>query len=836
MSILQDQRFTSLDITMQRIIEPYIIEIHKKLDEVIVSQNSAPWTIWQAGGHKCICSDDYLTAELDRRIQSTILHSLQFPTMTHRQLEIAEAHQRTFSWLFHQSNEDEPCCNTSKYDGRPWSNFVQWLRTGSGVYWINGKPGSGKSTLMRFISENPETQSHLEFWSQNAEIQVLPFYFWNSGSELQRSQSGLLRSVLFDILHYRPELTCLLLPEQWAKVDRSQSQYCHAARCPEGSGKPKIPEWNFHLRDLERAFLGLSNLATDQFKLCFIIDGLDEYEGDGEQLAELFKQITKSPFIKVCLSSRPWMEFEEAFQDSPGLRLQDLTYEDIQFYVRDNLQTNQKMQKLNKSNPSGAALLIKGIVMKANGVFLWVRLATRSLLAGLRNQDSIADLQNRLDELPSDLNLLYDHIIARINPLYIEQASRIFQIYDAISTLGLKPSILELELAVSASRFEAISSPAKVMIEQEIEDRCEKMTAHLKSRCVDLLEIHDHWDANWESVDDDVESSEIVYHGNQRSTKLETRLRATWKVSYLHRSVKDYLRSDRIRAQFQRYTSSLKGFDPNLSLLESYVINLKYSLRSFYVTDGDSKDQQIRKISTDVFRITSRLDHERQKYPALLRGFYQLTCHWLNESDSNIEVHTLPSLAGWRSKFLSMASYFGLWEYVEADLQQHKTLPAAHNSVSLLRYALYVGVPRQLQLSESMHVLDPNMVRVLLQAGADLNQYCEFGQSVWKAFLDQMVVRREIIFHDEKIWKNYAHILQEILSFSPRTGRCSLRISNGDFIFLESFSNVSFSKIPPEEAAALRTSLELRRSKTPSKREQEITQDLLPIPKRQQRS
>jgi hypothetical protein len=41
------------------------------------------------------------------------------------------------------------------------------------------------------------------------------------------------------------------------------------------------------------------------FKVCLLIDGLDEFEGDHEELAWLVKEITKSHNVKVCLSSRP---------------------------------------------------------------------------------------------------------------------------------------------------------------------------------------------------------------------------------------------------------------------------------------------------------------------------------------------------------------------------------------------------------------------------------------------------------------------------------------------------------------------------------------------------
>jgi hypothetical protein len=55
-------------------------------------------------------------------------------------------------------------------------------------------------------------------------------------------------------------------------------------------------------------------------------------------------------------------------------------------------------------------------------------------------------------------------------------------------------------------------------------------------------------------------------------------IRAAAKVSYLHRTVRDYLKKDSVRAKLEvKAQTSLESefFDPNVSLLMSYLINLK---------------------------------------------------------------------------------------------------------------------------------------------------------------------------------------------------------------------------------------------------------------------
>jgi hypothetical protein len=109
----------------------------------------------------------------------------------------------------------------------------------------------------------------------------------------------------------------------------------------------------------------LEIVSVDRFKLCLFIDGLDEYEGDSEAVLGLFDRLSRSSHIKVCLSSRPWLVFEESLGHHPGLRLQDLTYNDIRTFVQDKLDANPKMLQLIKSNPLEGVEFSKAIVAKA---------------------------------------------------------------------------------------------------------------------------------------------------------------------------------------------------------------------------------------------------------------------------------------------------------------------------------------------------------------------------------------------------------------------------------------------------------------------------------------
>lgn len=171
-------------------------------------------------------------------VQAQLLKSLRFSSISERLEAIDEAHSQTFQWIF-QSPE-----NSSQYaEGRRWDDFPEWLEQKNGLYWVNGKAGSGKSTLMKYAFNNPKTKTYLNTWAGTSKSCVVAFYFWNSGTDQQRSQSGLFRSLLYDTLRQAPELIPVILPAEWAREYSTKclhsshvSAYCQTT--PVGDSTP----------------------------------------------------------------------------------------------------------------------------------------------------------------------------------------------------------------------------------------------------------------------------------------------------------------------------------------------------------------------------------------------------------------------------------------------------------------------------------------------------------------------------------------------------------------------------------------------------------------------
>lgn len=166
-------------------------------------------------------------------------------------------------------------------------------------------------------------------------------------------------------------------------------------------------------------------------KLCLFIDGLDEYEGNDEDIASLFGKTLMSHNVKICCSSRPHQVFADAFASRPGLRLQDLTIPDMKKYVHDRLERHSRMQQLFKDEPVPSRKLIDEIGTAASGVFLWVRLVVSSLLNGLGAHDDILFLRKRLEEYPKELDEFFHQMIFKVDKVYQQERARLFQLVGA---------------------------------------------------------------------------------------------------------------------------------------------------------------------------------------------------------------------------------------------------------------------------------------------------------------------------------------------------------------------------------------------------------------------
>jgi hypothetical protein len=662
-SVQQTERFSSLDDKSQKIISA-LLDLQNSLPNDLQDQRKAVAQMldrldWAASSfnRSVSATGESLPGEVspllesskitnsDRRtptqvseddlmvkkeVEASILETLRLSTRTDRLEEVSEAHQSTFKRIF------EPL------EGKTWSSFTSWLTFGDGIYWINGKAGSGKSALMRYIYGHPKTQQELSEWAAPTGLSMAGFFFCNGGTKEQRSQLGLLRALLFEVLDSSPDLIPVVLPWVWA---RRYSQALDPLT-------PQPPEKKLSLSNLMQAFTVLVQQTKVSLKLCLFIDGLDEYEGELEKIVTIFEGLSRSPNVKICVSSQPLLVFDDAFSKFSGLKLRDLTLKDIKNYVNAELATSKRYQQLAADDPMSAAALEQEIVASADGVFLWVRLVVESLLSSFGNGNDLRDLQSRFRMLPTDLEKLYHYLLMnKIDPVYMDDASKMFKIMRAASDSEL--SILAFALTDECYFEKAKNGPLRPWKEEEISSACQKMKDRMKARCAGLIEVS----------------------GTVAETLYDSTSKANGKVQYLHRTVKDFLEKPEISRLIASHVGKLQ-FDANISLLQSLLIQLK-------IIPKHNEIAKFWNLAREAMQYASVADLSTDSHMTLV-----------DELGRTIKAHRKISTnfypEKWSESFLAVAVQYNLWAYVEKQLSSQELLKQGVTVRTLLAYALAV--------------------------------------------------------------------------------------------------------------------------------------------------
>lgn len=491
----------------------------------------------------CLNQVKNLQRELPQTRERNILQWLNFRPMAWRYEEVPSAYRRTFQWIFQSSTG-------------VWDDFVAYL-SGTDVvapYFINGKAGSGKSTLMKFIVSNSKTREALARWAGPADFLVVNFFFWNLGTTLQRSNVGMLRALIHAVLKKHPELIPAVFPslyQNWKSSDAND--------------EPSYIE-------VKKAFEILIEKSSKFLKLCIFIDGLDEFEGDHREMSRFLRSLA-SDHVKFVISSRPISSCLNAFKGCPTLRLQDLTMNDMEIFVNGELCSHESMIKLARRFPVETNNLVTEIREKASGVFLWVKLVVSLLVDGLEAGDDIIDLQNTLRSLPPDLRDLYRRMMAQMEPKYQIQAAELFQLFHVWnSTIVNKPLRTIVLCFAMQSQAETFNRTVGRLELETFRWHCQNTEARIRSRCCGLLEVSQKHGLVPASPATGLQNSYADF--NQICDSV---------VRYLHRSVGEFLVSVDVWDEICGMTKSL-GFNPALSLASGCLLMMKIA-RGFYDQD-----------------------------------------------------------------------------------------------------------------------------------------------------------------------------------------------------------------------------------------------------------
>ena len=298
---------------------------------------------------------------LDRR--KVLMSSLSFTQMNSRRVTIPDAQPSTCEWFLNHFY------------------YVEWTESKNvhqhhGLLWIKGKPGVGKSTLIKFAHKQADKKiSELEI--------ITSFYFNAAGDELERSARGLYRALLLQLLKLAPHL-------QWVLDDVESPVVLQSS-----------PQWTTHQL---RGLLSDAIARLGKMKLICFIDGLDECDkGQAQDVVDFFEGLGLSSLdteICVCFASRHHSAIDIRYGYQLVLEDEAGHSADLAKYVRHCLRAGK-----GKDVEDARAQVVE----KANGVFIWAVLVVSILNAEFKKGRLFA-VKQRLKQLPPEMSDLFEEI------------------------------------------------------------------------------------------------------------------------------------------------------------------------------------------------------------------------------------------------------------------------------------------------------------------------------------------------------------------------------------------------------------------------------------------
>jgi hypothetical protein len=104
---------------------------------------------------------------------------------------------------------------------------------------------------------------------------------------MQKSRTGLMQSLLYQVLRSAPQLIPSVCRER--------------------------PREAWELDELVATFDRIASDTKLASKFCFFIDGLDEYDGNESEVLPMLQVLSANPHIKICASSRPGRMYESLY-------------------------------------------------------------------------------------------------------------------------------------------------------------------------------------------------------------------------------------------------------------------------------------------------------------------------------------------------------------------------------------------------------------------------------------------------------------------------------------------------------------------------------------------
>jgi len=323
------------------------------------------------------------------KIAKAFLNSLSFPEMGSRRNNIQRALDETCNWL--QS--------TPQY--MDWINGTNADKF-HGLLWIKGKPGSGKSTLMK------DAVRRAELRYKGTSATTAAFFFNARGAgQLEKTPLGLYRSLLYQVL-----LQDVLALSHLSLMFERKVMFQHAVA--------------WHQEELQD-FLCTVFATSKSRPAVLFVDAMDECDdSEVRDLVRFFKNLSRKAFeagadLKICFSSRHYPHI--SIDGCPEVIVEHHNRNDILLYIDSEAEDNRPIAGLKDE-----------IFERSSGVFLWVVLAIAMLGKHGRGKSQKL-LQQKLSEIPPELSTLFQTLFSHQDPAEADRVIRLMQLL----LFGLQP-------------------------------------------------------------------------------------------------------------------------------------------------------------------------------------------------------------------------------------------------------------------------------------------------------------------------------------------------------------------------------------------------------------
>ncbi|KAB2104390.1 hypothetical protein AG0111_0g7901 [Alternaria gaisen] len=261
--------------------------------------------------------------------------------------------------------------------------FIKWMQGSNLHLWLSGIPGAGKTILSSLIIQ--------QCLKEATDDRAVAFFYCDYKNIRSQDVVQILSSLASQLARQH-ESSFQLLKGYDNKI-RPQNQLRRS---------PEVEE----LVDLLRK---MSDLFED---VRLIVDGLDECTENAGEVANTLRSLGDGhAVISLCLLSRDEIDIRAELEDPMFGHIEIAAHtEDIEHYVRTEIEERLKRKKLRLKSSDLKDEIVHQLVTRAKGMFRWVSCQ----LDNLCELPTDALRRKALTSLPSTLNETYARVLTRI--------------------------------------------------------------------------------------------------------------------------------------------------------------------------------------------------------------------------------------------------------------------------------------------------------------------------------------------------------------------------------------------------------------------------------------